>query len=119
MANKLLALAIVLATAASVNAAAATVAVDPDASLRVLYGRNKLEQAIKQAGVDDGRIVIAEAHDPKWGKEGFAIVAAPDGAITITGGDDCGALYGSLELARRIRESKKLPTTINCNDKPA
>jgi hypothetical protein len=117
MANRLLVLALVL-LAAAVSVSAATIEVDADAPPRVRFGREKLEQAIKSAGVDGGRVVIAKAHDAKWGKEGFSLTSAPDGTITITGGDDSGTLYGCLELARRIGESQKLPNPINFSDKP-
>ena len=41
-----------------------------------------------------------------------------DGTITITGGDDSGALYGCLELARRIREPKQLPDGSELRRRP-
>lgn len=51
------------------------------------------------------------------GKEGFAIKR--DGNITlIAGGDASGALYGCLELAEQIKQSKTLPAAIDITDKP-
>src|SRR5687768_13880471 len=113
----LVVLALVLISAASVGAAA-TVEVDAGAAPRVLFGREKLNRAIRDAGVESGRVVLAKSHDAKLGKEGFALTSGDDATITITGGDDSGVLYGCLELARRVRESKSLPTTINFTDKP-
>jgi hypothetical protein len=118
MANRLLVLlAIVLLAAASVNAAA-TVVVDADASPRVLYGREKLEHAIQAAGIESGRVVVSKSGGDATKKEGFRLATGPNGAITVTGNDDSGALYGCLELARRIRASRKLPVGLNFSDAP-
>ena len=122
MANRLivhLALAMLLAVTSRAAAAEVTVEVDAAAPPRVRFGAAKLEQAVKAAaGIGDGRIVVVKSHDPKWGKEGFHLLGDGGGTITITGGDDSGVLYGCLELARLVRDSGKLPATINRNDKP-
>jgi hypothetical protein len=41
------------------------------------------------------------------------------GDLYILSSDDSGALYGSLELATRIRAGGKLPVNLNFSDKPA
>ena len=116
MANRLLVLGIVLALAAL--APAATITIDPDAGPRVQFGRDRLRQACAASGIFDAHVLIDTSRgDAK--KEGFRIATAADGTITITGNDDSGALYGCLELARRIRDTKKLPTDLDFTDAPA
>jgi hypothetical protein len=116
MANRLLlVLAIVLLTAAWGRAA---VEVDADAGPRVLYGREKLEAAIKAVRIADARVIVTKSGGDAAKKEGFRLSSSADGAIRVTGNDDSGALYGCLELARRIREAKKLPTDLNVIDAP-
>lgn len=52
------------------------------------------------------------------GEEGFLIASTADGTIVVAGGDDSGALYGSLELADRARAAGDLPGTINVREAP-
>ena len=117
MANRVLVLAIVLVSAGFVRAAA-TVVVDRDAAPRVLYGREKLEQAIEAAGIGDGRIIVTKVGGEPAKKEGFSLNTAANGDTVITANDDSGALYGCLELARRIRSSKTLQSDLNFSDAP-
>jgi hypothetical protein len=93
--------------------------VDPDAAPRVLYGRDKLEAAFAASGISDAHVFITKTGGDPSKNEGFRIATGADGAITITGNDDSGALYGCLELARRIHETRKLPTSLNFADAPA
>ena len=53
----------------------------------------------------------------KLGKEGFSITSTK-GVIIIQGTDNSGALYGCLELANRIKATKKLPENISFTDQP-
>ncbi len=56
----------------------------------------------------------------KPGKEGFTLTTGRlGGRVAVAGNDDSGALYGCLELARRIQESKSLPKQIDLSDTPA
>src|SRR5205823_10371247 len=52
------------------------------------------------------------------GPEGFLIQSDPERTIRIFGGDDSGALYGCLELAKIIHGTGKFPDTINIHDAP-
>lgn len=88
---------------------------EPDAAPRVLYGVDRLRQALP-AGAP--RIVVsADRRYPK--AEGFSILQSANGTITITGADDSGVLYGCLELAGRIRANGgKLPAKLDLHDAP-
>jgi len=56
----------------------------------------------------------------KSGKEGFTVSTGKlGGRVAVAGNDDSGALYGCLELARRIRTEGKLPMVTNFADQPA
>jgi hypothetical protein len=102
------------------------VEIDAKAAPRVEYGATRLIDAIKNIAMDaalrrapgDGRrIIVAVGDHATYGREGFDI-ATRDNAIWIHGGDDSGALYGCLELAKRIRETKQLPSDLHLADKP-
>lgn len=107
-------------------------------SARVAYGVERLSVALVDVGKSVERGVpakgativvglltderIAEAARTNGaaspGKEGF-VLSAHDGKIVVAGADDSGALYGCLELARRVRESKALPGELQVSDHPA
>jgi hypothetical protein len=50
-------------------------------------------------------------------KEGFVLIGNKEITV-IAGGDDSGALYGSLELSELIKKRGKLPEKIQISDKP-
>ncbi len=87
----------------------------PDASPRVLYGVERLRQVLP-AGAPK-IVVSADGRFPK--PEGFAILQAKDGTVSVLGADDSGALYGCLELAERIRANGgRLPAKLDFSDAP-
>jgi len=49
--------------------------------------------------------------------EGF-ILTCVDGAMSVTGADQSGVLYGCLELADRIRERNEIPANLRLTDAP-
>lgn len=80
----------------------------PDASPRVLYGIERVRQALPSESL---RVTIRR--DPAAAKpEGFVITTDPEGNITITGADDSGALYGCLEAAARLKGGQPLPARV-------
>lgn len=106
------------------NAETISIVIPTNAAPRVEFGAEKLAEALKVAGLNpvivhrptSGKeVVITNAGGP--GKEGF-LIAGDSGALAITGGDDSGALYGCLELAKRIRSSKKFPEEVHFMDAP-
>jgi hypothetical protein len=107
--------AIIFAMAVARELRAATVQVPEDASPRVRYGAQRLTSATESL---PGSVRITKS-DPALGREGFSIASQSDGSITITGGDDSGALYACLELARRAHDAQQLPADIRFTDKPA
>ncbi|MDI1250105.1 MAG: hypothetical protein PSV13_14675, partial [Lacunisphaera sp.] len=87
----------------------------PDASPRVLYGVERLRQALPAGGP---RIVVS-ADGRVSQPEGFAILQSENGTVSILGADDSGALYGCLELAARIRANGgRLPAKLDFQDSP-
>ena len=137
----------VLFLAARVSLAAETVSViiDPGAAPRVEFGAARLAEALKAVGLGSAvvrspdraqgrRIVVGslrqagiqnlvaagqlklDAGEP--GREGFVLATSAGGTIAVAGGDDSGALYGCLELARRIRQGRKVPADLRFADAP-
>src|SRR5689334_10101625 len=72
-------------------------------SPRVQYGTERL----RRAGAID-RVTVRVVKGLDQGPEGFRIDSAADGAIRIQGADDSGAMYGCLELERRVRDREPL-----------
>ena len=71
----------------------------------------------KPGSLRDGSLVKPRSLDLR--KEGFALATAADGTLVVAGADDSGALYGCLELARRVRQAGKLPAELHIADAPA
>ena len=133
-----------MASAAAQNIA---VTIEANASPRIEFGAQKVVDALNAAGAKSwlsrgpsghsgSTVLIGVAHQATlreleeakqldWkgsepGKEGFVITAGRlGGRVAVAGGDDSGALYGCLELAKRIQESGGLPREIHITDKPA
>ena len=117
---------------------------DTNAGPRVVFGSEKLKPALEAAGytvepagdsAGGRRVIIGAAsksaeigrlrasgqlklEDSELRKEGFVLAACADGTVAVAGGDDSGTLYGCLELARRIRQSGKLPAEVRFADAP-
>ena len=103
--------------------------IDPAAAPRVVFGAEQLVEALKVVKVE-ARIVRSEKvsgpkihlespHDSAVGREGFRIDLMGNNDLVITSGDDSGALYGCLELAKRIRAEGRLSMIASFADKPA
>jgi hypothetical protein len=114
---------VLISVAATARARDVAIDVDPAAAPRVKYGAWKLTDAVQSVIVSAGsqsieRIVIRSADKSGAKAEGFSL-SSHEPEIHITGNDDSGTLYGCLELARRIRATKKLPTDLHVTDAPA
>ena len=122
------------------------VVIEADASPRIEFGAQKVVDALKAAGKKSWLVRGASSHSGitvlvgivhkdslreleaakqldlsgrEPGKEGFVITTGRlGGRVAVVGGDDSGALYGCLELAKRIKESGLLPKEINFTDCP-
>jgi hypothetical protein len=103
-----------------------------NASPRIEFGAEKLVEALKSVGEDaviiqtdkiipGPRIWLNQPRDPKAGQEGFIVERNDKNGLAIRYADDSGALYGSLELANRIRGKGKLPliSIADFHDAPA
>ncbi|MDR3460337.1 MAG: hypothetical protein P4N60_23145 [Verrucomicrobiae bacterium] len=103
-----------------------SVIIGTNASPRIRFGAEKVMEALKTVNIDPQlnglalpQIVISIQHKWSIGREGFLLETNPAGYIWVYSKDDSGALYGCLELAKRIRETGKLPTNLSFSDKPA
>jgi hypothetical protein len=112
------------------------IVVDSGASPRVEYGASRLAEALRAVGVGSeirrvgGSAVARPGGTPvprvsvtvepgktQSRREGFRIRSTV-GEVSVVGGDDSGAMYGCLELARRVRELGGLPEKIDVSDGP-
>lgn len=117
-----------------------------EASPRIVFGVSHLERALTDVGYDiaksgssgqrpDERTVAVGRFDDaairtiastngsdtlaeQLGPEGFSIQLAGRSPVVIGGGDS-GVLYGCLELARRVRQSGRLPDDLEFTSQPA
>ncbi|HPR30986.1 MAG TPA: hypothetical protein PLK12_02780 [Prolixibacteraceae bacterium] len=118
-----------------------TLVVSENAGERVLYGAERLNEALIRAGypvsrtgmvpdVAQSKVIVVGRHgdfehndftekiEVPERKEAFAIQSF-DGFLTaLVGNDDSGALYACLELARLIDRKQKLPRSVARTDQP-
>ena len=100
-----------------------SIVIASNAAPRVVFGAEKLVEALKAVKLDaaivhtekvSGRkIFLDRPNDGRREKEGFLIARARANDIAILGNDDSGKLYGCLELAERIRKEGKLSYDFN------
>src|SRR5487761_1931657 len=138
-----LALALVVFVGFTVRAETVSIVIASNAAPRVQFGAEQLAEAIDAAKIDsDGlverlkgakwnavvtssekmpgrKIHLETSHDSSVGQEGFRIDLMGNNDLVVTAGDDSGALYGCLELARRIRAEGRLPMLANFSGQPA
>jgi hypothetical protein len=118
-----------------------------NAAPRVEFGAARIVEALKSVGIDSAivrgdaitepsrEIAVATIGQPAFKllirsgvfklksgeseREGFILSTASDGGTGVDGADDSGTLYGCLELAKRIHESRRIPTNLLFADAPA
>lgn len=130
-AEKVLCAAVFAAACATSLAAPVKVVTAKDASLRELYGAERLRAAlvdISQAPTGAhvlaavrGAPELAKFNLPKFPpqtEEAFEIKQIGNTWI-VTGSDPSGVLYGELELTDRVRAAKALPEGIDDTEHPA
>jgi hypothetical protein len=67
---------------------------------------------------DEGLSIVVERNvDKTLAKEGYSIFSN-ENQIRIQGNDAVGALYGCIDLAKKIKTEKNLPTGLNYSDRP-
>jgi hypothetical protein len=133
----------------SARAESASIALESKASSRVQFGAHLLSQALKGAGLTlatnndaankSNHLIVVAHSDAQLASvqklvstgllktdlnslqpEGFVLGSWANGKIiTVLSRDDSGLLYGSMELAKRIREAGKLPDDFEFVDHPA
>jgi hypothetical protein len=102
---------------------------DPSATPRELYAAARVTDALAKAGVSlpaHSRIVAATESSslfrnpprlPDNAMEAFRLTRAGNDWLVI-GSDPSGVLYGCLDLARRIEETRSLPPKLDVMDRP-
>lgn len=120
---------VTVATSCLLSARKIAVVIDPAAAPRVKFGAERLVAALKAVKMEAGivrsekisgrKIHLETPHASAAGREGFRIDLMGNNDLVVTSGDDSGALYGCLELAKRIRAGGRLPMIANFADKPA
>lgn len=107
---------LILWMAAAVARAAVPVSVPPNASPRELLGAERLRSALADVSRPGARVVV-ETTSTVQGAEAFHLTR--NGEVwTVTGRDPSGALYGCLELAKRVKQAGGLPEQIDFADHP-
>ncbi|MEX2091233.1 MAG: alpha-glucuronidase family glycosyl hydrolase, partial [Pirellulales bacterium] len=143
-----IALCLIGLSTGSASARTVRIVIDADAAPRVAFGVDRLVGALREIGHDatvvrspsdssDDMDCIAvgwmeQPHirslinsgrvqpEPNGlGDEGFLLASCGRGTLAVIAGDDSGALYGCLELARRIQETGQLPVNLHFSDHPA
>jgi len=96
-----------------------------NASPRVVFGVANLADALGAAGFHVTRnvgrhpqIVVAVQNVAALGSESFDLERNSNGNFGVYGKDESGALYGCLELAKRISAAGKLPDQLSFRDGP-
>ena len=97
-----------------------SIVIASNAAPRVEFGAEKIAEALQSVKLKaniarstdaPGRKILVNRW-PSGGvvPESFSFGLADNNDVSISAADDSGALYGCLELARRIRDAGKLPT---------
>ena len=95
------------------------VVLDSKPSPRVQFATQLLSKAIDLAADSPQARSVVLKKVPGIKPEGFSIDTNTDGSISIHASDDSGLLYGCMELASRIRDTKQLPTDLHFTDATA
>ena len=121
---------LLLVTALPCLAETGAVITAPDASPRELYAASILNDAVARANVrlpEGSRVLVGTLASSLFGdaasfppntSEAFRLMRSGRN-WWVVGSDPSGALYGCLELARRIEENHRLPEQIDVTDRPA
>ena len=125
--GRIIVLAVILLAPAAARKSI-SISLEDHPALRVLYGAQRVKDALAAAGIGSASIVVGRSDSDLVRKivdagelkpEGFLLAAPPGGSIVIAGADESGELYGCLELARRIEELGKIPEGLHFVDAPA
>jgi hypothetical protein len=137
---------LMVAHASAKTAEKVTIAIDKTATARVQFAGEKLSSSLEGTGFDINMVkssvipktrpivIIGNVQKSdlirdlsssgvidipvnELAKEGFILVSKKNITV-IAGGDDSGALYGSLELSGLIKKIEKLPENLRISDKP-
>jgi hypothetical protein len=84
---------------------------------RIGYGVTKLKAVLPDESRAEIRIKIDATRAPQTA-EGYRLIV--DGRrISVIGRDAAGAMYGTLDLARRLKHGRRLPAKLDVSEKPS
>lgn len=95
-----------------------SIVIAPDAPPRIKFGADKIAEALNDVRINAvlapseqgmANILLNQPHDANEKAEGFRIRLSGANNLEVISKDDSGALYGCLELAKRIHETGRLP----------
>ncbi len=101
---------------------------DAGAPARVKFGAEYLGKALRRAGYEAtttlerepaSALVTVSVEPQRERPEGFRLWRAANGSYHVTGFGDSGALYGCLELSRRVSAAGQLPPELEVTEGPA
>jgi hypothetical protein len=124
---KIIIVVLIFASSCWLNAETISLIIGTNAAPRVRFGAAKIAAALQALNISvnsyragDRQIVVLTPSEAKIENEGFLIATNRIGGnLRVVSRDDSGALYGCLELAKRIREGGALPSQIYFHDAPA
>jgi len=101
---------------------------DYNASARVRFGAERLSETLRRVGYESITTTEGESISPliavtvqhqRGRAESFHLSREGDDRYHVTGSGDSGALYGCLELSRRVTSTGRLPGELDVTDGPA
>ena len=84
---------------------------------RIAWGIAQATAALEQAGLAASQLDVSVTTATTGKPEGYRLIVA-DGKAHVEGFDAAGALYGCLDLGRRVRELGRLPDSLEVTDGP-
>jgi hypothetical protein len=114
------ALALLVSFCFAAHAETVSIVIATNAVPRVQFGAEKLAEALRTVklnvdylgAIGHPQIVVSVQRKANLDSEGFLLFTNAVGNPWVVSKDDSGALYGCLELAKRIREAGKLPDNL-------
>ncbi len=98
--------------------ASVPVSTAPDATPRELFGAERLRSALATVSAAGARVVArVQPAEVTKNPEAFHLLRRGHEYL-VMGSDPSGVLYGCLELARIVKESGRLPETLDAADHP-
>jgi len=90
----------------------------PDSSSRIEYALGRLRSAAASVGAESASVRIVLKRDTALGNTEAYRISRTDSEFSLVGGGDSGLMYAALDLARRVRELRAFPATLELAETP-